>query len=107
MTTISLSKEQFKKLAIMTYIGNWVMNASKLHTDKDYDKEADNVLHYLSTFARENNMDKYVKDFEEHGLDWTIDFDNLCHEYIDPYKIDNMFDELAEGLTYRDFEKKF
>lgn len=106
-TKIPFSKEQFKKLAIMVYIGNRIINSSKVHTDDDYDEEADQVLDYLSTFAREQGMGKYVKDFEDHGLDRTNDFDTLCHKPIDEYEIENMFDELAEGLTYRDFKKKF
>jgi hypothetical protein len=65
ITKIPLSKSQFKKLAIMSYIGNRVINASKLSTDNDYDQEADNVLDYLSTFARKNDMGKYVKDFPD------------------------------------------
>jgi hypothetical protein len=52
-------------------------------------------------------MGKYVKDFPDLWLDWTNDFDTLCHKSIDEYQIENMFDELAEGLTYRDFKKKF
>jgi len=104
---IFFSKEQFKKLAIATYIGDWVINASKLHTDDDYDHELNKLLEYLASFARENGMEKYVKDFENNWLDWTIDFDTLCHEYIDEYQIENMFDELAEGLSHRDFFDKY
>lgn len=104
---IFFSKEQFKKLAIATYIGSWVINGYKVHTDNDYDHEVNKTLTYLASFAHENGLEKYVKDFEDHWLDWTNDFDTLCHKYIDEYQIENMFDELAEGLSYRDFFEKY
>ena len=91
----------------MTYIGNRVINSDKIRGDEDYDNAADEVHDYLAQFAREQGMGDFVKDFDERWLDRTNKLDDYCHQYIDEYQVVSMFDELAEWLSYRDFESSY
>ena len=50
---------------------------------------------------------KDVVQRSEYGVFLTSEFERATLEYMEDYKIASMFEELAEGLSYRDFERKF
>lgn len=102
---ISLTKEQYKTLVEMVYLGHWMANATRTKTIKKYD-----------------DMEQLVFSFtKQAGLQDCIDFDNgmkmffTLREFEEtvvlPLKEDyddyTFWDELIHRLAWRDAERKF
>ena len=93
-------------MVIMLYLWERVINAFKTTQDEWYDKEIDDILDSFAKDAEQHGMGEYViKD--EKVIKWSGALDELCRDYLEEFKEDTLFDELAERLAYRDFEQRF
>lgn len=98
---IEFSKTQYKTLLLLTYLGDWVINAHK------FDIPDDDVKELLQKIYRHHEecgeMDLVDKD-ENDGTYWTTrDLDDLAQPYIEEYDDESFWDELGYRLAERDF----
>ncbi|MDR0860430.1 MAG: hypothetical protein LBO09_05690 [Candidatus Peribacteria bacterium] len=82
------------------------MNSFKTSDEEEYDKEACQIL---CDMAKEAEKRGFTTLISKHGSEvyWSGEFERPTLEYLEEYKEFILFDELAERLALRDFEKKF
>ena len=96
---IELSKQEFRSLLDLVYIGNWVLNSTR---GDDRFQVYDNLESKLFALCRENGMKVLVQDWEGIPVPSEAYAKGGIHEAIAFYE-DNVFYEiLAEELSRRD-----
>lgn len=100
---ISLTTEQYKTLLITTYLGNWMVNAHQIETNKTFDRLASHVYSWAESFG----MGSLVELDPDNGQYYpTRALDELAAEYLDAYDNETFWDELLERLAERDLLAK-
>jgi len=96
---IELSRQEFRTLLDMVYIGNWVLNSTR---GNDRFQIYDNLETKLFSLCRTNGMRVLVEQWEGVDVPSRAYTDGGIHEAIAFYE-DNVFYEiLAEELSRRD-----
>lgn len=97
---LELTSKQYRRLLDLVYIGNWVLNATRLEDDRfeDYDKLESIIFSKAIALGMPTLVDKIDGDyypsqaFEQGGI----------HEAIADYEGTVFFDTLADELARRD-----
>lgn len=97
---IELSEKEFRRLLDMVYIGNWILNSTRIEEDRfeDYDLLQEKLFALCSKHGMKALVESYMghyfpsKAYEEGGI----------HEAIADYEDAVFFDILAEELARRD-----
>ena len=98
---IELSKQEFRTLLDMVYIGNWVLNSTR---GNDRFQIYDDLESKLFSLCRANGMRVLVEQWEGVDVPSRAYTDGGIHEAIAFYE-DNVFYEiLAEELSRRDMD---
>ena len=98
---IDLTKQEFRLLLDMVYIGNWVLNATR---GEDRFRPYDELESKLFGLCRENGMKVLVERWNGEDVPSKAYCDGGIHEAIAFYE-DNIFYEiLAEELSRRDMQ---
>ena len=98
---IDLSKQEFRLLLDMVYIGNWVLNATR---GEDRFRPYDELESKLFGLCRDNDMKVLVERWNGEDVPSKAYCDGGIHEAIAFYE-DNIFYEiLAEELSRRDMQ---
>ena len=98
---IDLSKQEFRLLLDMVYIGNWVLNATR---GEDRFRPYDELESKLFGLCRDNGMKVLVERWNGEDVPSKAYCDGGIHEAIAFYE-DNIFYEiLAEELSRRDMQ---
>lgn len=102
---IELTKEEYRKLLIMTSIGNIVINGYR--TD-DIIEEFDKMMNHLCKYAGDFGETELVESKpDENGTYWeTKKLDDASHEYLDEYDDEVFWEELADRLATREIERQ-
>ena len=100
---ISLTPEQYKTLLLTTYLGNWMVNAHQVETDKTFDTLASHVYSHAKSFGF---ADLVELDADNGKYFPTRELEDLAAEYIDAYDNETFWDELIDRLSERDFVAK-
>ena len=100
----TLSKQNFQLVIQHVFIGNWILNSTKI----DRDKEIDNLLNTILSIGKNYNiMDgiDYNEDTNEYDL--CQEKEQEVMEFIEAYEDENFWEELIDKLATRDAIKKF
>lgn len=98
---IHLTKQEFRLLLDLVYIGNWVLNSTR---GDDRFAPYDDLESKLFALCRENGMNVLVEKWNGTDVPSKAYCDGGIHEAIAFYE-DNMFYEiLAEELSRRDMQ---
>lgn len=105
---IKLTKEQYKNLVKLVYLGNWMINAIRLEDEKI--KKYDNVEQYIFSFAKDAGLEKYIefdKKFNQFFPTREFEEGSDIEQYREEYEDEIFWDELIDRLARRDFIKKY
>lgn len=98
---IELSKQEFRSLLDLVYIGNWVLNSTR---GNDRFQVYDDLESKLFSLCRTNGMKVLVEKWEGMDVPSKAYAEGGIHEAIAYYE-DNVFYEiLAEELSRRDMD---
>lgn len=96
---IELTKQEFRNLLDMVYIGNWVLNSTR---GTDRFQVYDDLESKLFTLAKEHSMKVLCQDWQGTVVPSKAYMEGGIHDAIGYYE-DNVFYEiLAEELSRRD-----
>jgi hypothetical protein len=98
---IELSKEQYKTLLQLVFMGDWLANS--IRTNEDGNKEFEDLEQYLYSFAGEQGMENlimYDEKFKKYFS--TREFEESFETIIDEYDDFTFWQELPGRLAKRD-----
>lgn len=100
---INLTKEQYRLLVDIAYLGEWTVNAFRepARTHPQYE----NALSALLSYAAEAGCPELVEPAAEQPSE-DLEMDRTIRRFIDEYNDDNFWHELLERLAHRDLEKE-
>ena len=104
MMNIELTDKEFRRLLDMVYIGNWILNSTRLEDDRfeDYDLLQEKIF----TLCAKNGMRTLVERYRGHYYPSKAYEEGGIHEAIAEYEDAVFFDILAEELARRDMEEE-
>lgn len=97
--TLTLKEEDYRRLMTLTYLGEWVVNATRKEPDAAYEAVMDKV--YAGT---QGTPLESLASYDDQGLIWNpIEaFEEEAHTMIDEYDDKTFWEELTGRLTERD-----
>ncbi len=101
---ISLTSEQYKNLLLMTYLGNWLVNAHNVERNKTFDDLAMHIYSFAKSFGAGSLVDSVPEEGKYYP---TRECEELAEEYLAEYDNETFWDELTDRLTERDFVAKY
>ena len=96
---IELSRQQFRYLLDLVYMGNWVMNSTR---ENDRIKEYDEVESLLFSHCLTNGMKSLVERLDGELIPSRAFAEGGIHEAIAEYEDITFYEILAEELALRD-----
>ncbi len=105
---IRFTKDQYKNLIKLVYLGNWMINAVRLIDNQI--KKYNDLEQYILSFAKEFGLEKYIEFDEEYEkFISTIDIeeDPELEEYRNDYDEEVFWQEMAIRLGSRDFVRQY
>ena len=100
---IELTKQQFRLLLDMVYIGNWILNSSR---GQDRIKDYDDLESFLFTQCLKNDMPSVTQIRNGRAVPSAAFADGGIHEAIMDYEDAVFFEILAEELARRDMQNE-
>ena len=109
---IEFTKDQFKGLLKLVYLGNWLANAQRDGSNENpHLKEYEAIENYIFSFAKQFGLDEYVDDEEAargkfyptRMFEEETDIQKLIEEYDE----ETFWDELIDRLGDRDFFRHY
>ncbi|ODS36658.1 hypothetical protein BEH94_11750 [Candidatus Altiarchaeales archaeon WOR_SM1_SCG] len=104
---IPLSKEQYKSLIKVIYLGEWLVNSYRIPPDRD--KEIDEIAHYIFSYTKGFEVEdllKYDKKFNK--VFPTLKLEEMLHPgYVEEYDNEIFWDGLIQRLAERDFVNEY
>ncbi len=105
---VEFTKEQFKNLMKLVYLGNWVANATRT---EDRIEKYEKIENYIYSFAKDFGLEKYVESEEASKEKFypTIFFEEGTdvNKLIEEYDNELFWAELSDRLGSRDFYNKY
>ena len=97
--TITLSDEQYRRLVVLTMLGEWMVNATQKEPDANYEYAASQ----LYSFAKGTPAEKLVSLDPETRM-WvpSADSDEEIHALIDDYDDKMFWEDLTTRMAERD-----
>lgn len=99
MQNIDLTDKEFRRLLDLVYIGNWILNSTRLN---DRFEDYDIVQEKLFSLCANNGMQALIQRWRGHIFPSKAYEDGGIHEAIADYEDAVFFDILAEELSRRD-----
>lgn len=96
---VELSRDEFRLLLDLVYIGNWVLNSTRT---TDPLKEYEQLQEKMFSLCAENNMRSLAEKWSGHYFPSRAYEEGGIHDAIQKYEDDIFFDDLAEELARRD-----
>lgn len=98
---IKLTKDQLRNLLILTYIGNWVVNADK--TEDDQDEDFNSLEQVLLSMAKDQGLASYVSGPDgDRNLYASEVLEETAETYLDEFERGFILEDLALQLARRD-----
>jgi hypothetical protein len=98
-----ISAEQYKNLLLMSYLGNWIVNAHRVEADEAFEAAASRIYFH----AKSAGAGRLVERDAESGRYYpTCDLEELAHPWVDAYDNETFWDELIDRLSERDLVAK-
>lgn len=101
---IKFTKEQYKNLIKLVYLGNWMANA--IRTD-DRIREFDDLEQYIYSCCKDSAIQKYIEYDNKLKKFFVREELEEIDQYIDDYDDYNFWDELIFRLARRDLLKEY
>ena len=98
---IELTKQQFRYLLDLVYIGNWVINSTR---ENDRIKEYDQVEALVFSHCLQEKMSKLVELYQGELIPSRAFADGGIHEAIEHYEDIVFYEILAEEMALRDMD---
>ena len=98
---IELSRQQFRYLLDLVYIGNWVINSTR---ENDRIKEYDQVEALVFSHCLQEKMSKLVELYQGELIPSRAFADGGIHEVIEQYEDIIFYEILAEEMALRDMD---
>ncbi|MBQ2739044.1 MAG: hypothetical protein IJE22_00780 [Oscillibacter sp.] len=98
---IELTKQQFRYLLDLVYIGNWVLNSTR---DKDRIKEYDQVEALVFSHCLQQKMSKLVELYQGELIPSRAFAEGGIHDAIEQYEDIVFYEILAEEMALRDMD---
>ena len=98
---IELSRQQFRYLLDLVYIGNWVLNSTR---ENDRIKEYDQVESLIFSQCLSQGMKSLVERLDGELIPSRAFADGGIHEAIEQYEDTIFYELLAEELALRDLD---
>src|SRR5688572_22467662 len=101
---LSLKEEEYRRLMVLAYLGEWMVNAIQKNPDSAFVDLVDKI--YAQT--KDTPLEKLV-EFNPDDLGWVPSeaFDAEAHALIDQYDDKTFWEELTARLTERDLVEKY
>jgi len=107
--SVSFTKEQFRMLLRIVYLGNWLANATRDGSSKDPRlAEFDEIEDYIFSQSREFGL-AYLVEREKNDERWfpTRGLEESLEAMIEGYDEETFWEELFHRLSDRDFFRAF
>ena len=98
---IELSRQQFRYLLDLVYIGNWVLNSTR---ENDRIREYDQVESLIFSQCLSQGMKSLVEQLDGELIPSRAFADGGIHEAIEQYEDVVFYEILAEELALRDMD---
>ena len=97
--TITLSAEQYRRLLVLTFLGEWMVNAIR----KEPDPASEDAASKVYSFAKGTPVEALTA-FDENRGDWkpSEKLGTEAHPLIDEYDDKTFWEELTARLVERD-----
>lgn len=97
--TLTLSDDQYRRLLLLTMIGEWVVNATRKEPDAGYEAAASQMY----SFAKETPAQTLVA-YDNRDNAWTPskEAEEDMHALIDDYDDKTFWEELTSRMAERD-----
>lgn len=105
--TFSLNKKNARELVRHVFIGNWILNSTKIERDEELDAFYESIL----SMAKNYNVMEDADDIEysEKINEYTLSEDKMNEfmDDIDEHTDEVFWDDLCEKLAFRDAIEKY
>jgi hypothetical protein len=100
--TPTFSEQEYRRMMMLTYLGEWMLNAIR----KDPDPAYEDIAAKIYSFAQGTPLESLVR-FDDHEGNWIPSeaFETDAHAMIDQYDDKTFWEELTARLTERDLMK--
>ena len=98
---IELTRQQFRYLLDLVYIGNWVINSTR---ENDRIKEYDQVEALVFSHCLQQKMSKLVELYQGELIPSRAFADGGIHDAIEHYEDIVFYEILAEEMALRDMD---
>ena len=108
MVEIKLTKEQYERLIKVVYLGNWMINAIRIHGE-EY-KEYEDIAQHIYSFSKILNVSNLIEyDSESNKFYPTreLEEDSDAEQFKQEYDDENFWDNLVDILARRDFIREY
>jgi len=97
---INLTKQQYRNLLKVFYLGEWMINGFKI----DEDQEINSLEQHLFSFAGAFDCDDWVEQDEKSNLLYPRrETEEYMDQFLDEYSNLNFWNEMIQRLADRDF----
>lgn len=105
---LTLSPEEYEALAVLAYIGDWVINSCELSEDREelYTEVYKKVCSQAGKFGKET-MVSYSPENNFYELDSEYGDEGLAMEFIEDFENNVFWDELTSRLAKRDLLREY
>jgi len=97
----TFSKEEIRRLLVLTYIGEWVMTSN--YKEGSCRAEYTEILDKMLNLAHKAGLDEYVS-WQETGIEPSPLLEDECRRFLEEYEDKYFLAELAERLSEIDVE---
>jgi L-rhamnose mutarotase len=104
---IELSKEEYRSLLDLLYLGEWLLDAHDEVKDSEKQRYED-VIQKVYSYAKEadcENLIEYAEDMKQYFPTREYEDTSMCHQYIDEYDDESFWYELMSRLIERDIQQ--
>jgi hypothetical protein len=103
----SLTKENYRTLLELVYMGLWVVTAHRVETDAE-SRKYEELEQYLFSYAKDFNAEELVeRDPKFNEIFPTQQLEEECTRFIEEYDNDTFWEDLIYRLARRDFTRKY
>jgi len=101
--TPTFSDQEYRRLMMLAYLGEWVVNAIRKESDPAFEDVSAKVF----SFAQGTSLESLVR-YDENAAAWIPSeaFETEAHALIDQYDDKTFWEELTARLTERDLTEK-
>ncbi|MDD2773362.1 MAG: hypothetical protein PHP45_06660 [Elusimicrobiales bacterium] len=105
---LKLTQEQYATLVRMVYLGNWMVNSSRMEEErvKKYDDVDQHVLSFASA-AKAGNLVEYDNESKKYFPAFELEMEDEAEQYRRDFEDDVFWEELTQQLARRDLIRQY